>query len=200
MENNVIDILGNVSDDVKKQPGDLSLSGLLILARYHGIAVNPEDIRHQFSDNNDSLNSTQWLLAARFLGLKSKLVSKKIDRLHLVSLPAMVWREDGSHFILARIDNDKYLIQDIALGRPIVLDKDVFESRSSRADYYCIAPYQGVAVAANGKDLKHLYVQHLRSFGQIGYPKKNIEISSRSIYGVRLKLLFIKSFVSSSAF
>ncbi|PKE33231.1 type I secretion system permease/ATPase [Rahnella sp. AA] len=124
-------MLGNVSDDVKKQPGDFSLSGLLILARYHGIAVNPEDIRHQFSDNNDSLNSTQWLLAARFLGLKSKLVSKKIDRLHLVSLPAMVWREDGSHFILARIDNDKYLVQDIALGRPVVLDKDVFESRYS---------------------------------------------------------------------
>jgi len=63
-----------------------------------------------------------------------------------------------------------------------------------------IAPYQGVAVAANGKDLKHLYVQHLRSFGQIGHPKKNIEISSRSIYGVKLKLLFIKSCVSSSAF
>lgn len=112
----------------KIQP-DFSLSALVILAQYHGIAANLEDIKHQFSDETGSLSSTQWLLAAKSIGLKAKLINKKIDRLHLISLPAMVWSDAGEHFILANMDNDKYLLQDIAAGHPVVLCREEFEQR-----------------------------------------------------------------------
>lgn len=125
------DILTSVSGSVKSEPKNYAIPGLVILAHYHGVAASADDLKHQFSENQGSLNSTQWLLAAKYLSLKARLVSKKIDRLHLVSLPAMVWHEDGSHFILAKIDNDKYLIQDLTLGHPVVLGREVFESRYS---------------------------------------------------------------------
>ena len=111
-----------LSTGVKKQH-DLAFSALTIIAHYHGVAANGEDLKHQFSDGNGGLTTTQWLLAAKSLGLKAKLVRQDINRLHLISLPAVVWREDGEHFILAKIDNNKYLIQDLELGRPVVLDK-----------------------------------------------------------------------------
>ncbi len=119
-----------LSTGVKKQY-DLAFSALTIIAHYHGVAANGEDLKHQFSDGNGELTTTQWLLAAKSLGLKAKLVRQDINRLHLISLPAVVWREDGEHFILAKIDNNKYLIQDLELGRPVVLDKGDFEARYS---------------------------------------------------------------------
>jgi len=119
-----------LSTGVKKQH-DLAFSALTIIAHYHGVAANGEDLKHQFSDGNGGLTTTQWLLAAKSLGLKAKLVRQDINRLHLISLPAVVWREDGEHFILAKIDNNKYLIQDLELGRPVVLDKGDFEARYS---------------------------------------------------------------------
>lgn len=67
-----------------------ALSALIILAHYHGIAVNPADIQHQFANSTNDLNETEWLLAAKSLELKAKVVQQSIKRLHLTTLPALV--------------------------------------------------------------------------------------------------------------
>ncbi|EJU56014.1 hemolysin B [Neisseria meningitidis 93004] len=50
-----------------------ALSALIILAHYHGIA-------------------------AKSLGLKAKVVRQPVKRLAMVTLPALVWCDDGNHF------------------------------------------------------------------------------------------------------
>ncbi len=55
----------------------------------------------------------------------------EIARLPLLALPAVVWRDDGQHFVLAKIDGDRYLIQDLALGKPVVLSQEAFAERYS---------------------------------------------------------------------
>lgn len=85
---------------------------------------------HRYAEQND-LKIEQWLLAAKDLGLKAKLVKHDIKRLHLLALPALVWRDDGQHFILARIDEDRYLIQDVEAGKPVILNKEEFAQRYS---------------------------------------------------------------------
>lgn len=105
-----------------------ALSGLVFLSHFHGIAINPADIAHRYSEKND-LNSEQWLLAAKELGLKAKLVKHNINRLSLLALPALVWRQDGQHFILAKIDDERYLIHDLELGKPVILSKEEFSKR-----------------------------------------------------------------------
>lgn len=108
----------------------IAVSTLVLLAHFHGIAVNPADIMHRYAEQND-LKIEQWLLAAKDLGLKAKLVKHDIKRLHLLALPALVWRDDGQHFILARIDEDRYLIQDVEAGKPVILNKEEFAQRYS---------------------------------------------------------------------
>ena len=113
-----------------------ALSALIVLAHYHGIAVNPADVLHQFSSSlKDDLSETDWLLAAKSLALKAKVVRQSVSRLPMITLPALVWREDGQHFILAKIDGSgdtaKYLIQDLEHNRPMVLNAVEFASRYS---------------------------------------------------------------------
>lgn len=111
---------------------DFGLIALMILAKYHGIAVNMGDIQHRFStDNSQGLDQTAWLLAAKDIGLKAKVTHTKIERLHLLQLPALVWQADGNHFILAKIAEEKFLIQDLQQNRPILLTPDEFAKRYS---------------------------------------------------------------------
>ena len=109
-----------------------ALSALILLAHYHGIAANPADILHRFADGkSEDLSREQWLLAAKGLGLKAKFVSHKTERLHLLALPALVWCEDGRHFVLAKVDGDRFLVQDAERGRPEVWAREQFDARFS---------------------------------------------------------------------
>lgn len=108
---------------------DYGLYALEILAQYHNISVNPEEIRHKFDIDGKGLDLTSWLLAAKSLELKVKSVKKTSDRLGFVYLPALIWREDGKHFILTKINNEsgRYLIYDLEQRNPRVLERDEFE-------------------------------------------------------------------------
>ena len=60
-------------------PKDYGLYALMILAEYHHIPFNPEDIKHKFDINGTGLDLTSWLMAAKSLDLKAKIVKKPID-------------------------------------------------------------------------------------------------------------------------
>lgn len=117
-----------VTTSTMKGKDNCALIALTIIAQFHGIAVNPEDIVHQYFAHN-TFSIQQWLLAAKNLGLKAKLSKQKIERLPFIALPAVVWREDGQHFLLAKIDGDRYLIHDLGEGKPIILNKEQFNER-----------------------------------------------------------------------
>lgn len=107
---------------------DLALSGLAVLTYFHNLSVNEAQIKHQFDIDGTGLTKTNWLLAAKSLGLKAKAVRKSVERLPFVHLPAMVWRDDGHHFILAQLDEEggRYLIHDLLTEEPRLLNEDEF--------------------------------------------------------------------------
>ncbi|HFU0259748.1 TPA: type I secretion system permease/ATPase, partial [Vibrio parahaemolyticus] len=100
-----------------------------ILAQYHNVSINPEEIKHKFDINGTGLDLTSWLLAAKSLELKVKPVKKTVERLNFIYLPALVWREDGHHFILTKVskESNKYLIYDLEQRNPRVLEQAEFE-------------------------------------------------------------------------
>ncbi len=109
-----------------------SLQSLSIIAQYHGISVDIDDVVHRFGESGHKVLSRQsWLLAAKDIGLKAKVIKKSIDRLDMVALPAVVWCEDGDHFILAKIDDERFLIQDLILNKPVVLNQEEFSEKYS---------------------------------------------------------------------
>uniref|UniRef100_UPI00359FF952 cysteine peptidase family C39 domain-containing protein n=1 Tax=Glaesserella sp. TaxID=2094731 RepID=UPI00359FF952 len=108
---------------------DLGLVALKILAQYHNIAINTEEIKHKFDLESNGLSLTSWLLAAKELELKAKSTKKSIDRLPFINLPALIWRDDGKHFLLVKIDTEhqRYLTFDIERDEARVFSQEDFK-------------------------------------------------------------------------
>ncbi len=110
---------------------DTGLLCLVMLARFHGIATEPDQLTHEFAEGSKAFTKTEILLAAKKLSLKAKAVSASLPRLAHTPLPCMVQMKDGNYVILARIDDNQVLIQDPLVGRPQVLSPDEFSARWS---------------------------------------------------------------------
>ena len=95
---------------VERTDDTSGLEALVLLLRFNGIAVDPEQIRHQFG--GAPIGVTQMLRCAKDLKLKARAVASKTDRLSKFALPAIAERTDGSFFIVGRLVDDKVLIQD----------------------------------------------------------------------------------------
>lgn len=113
---------GNVVED---QP----LLGLVLLAQFHGIATDADQLRHEAGRGSDPFDETGLLLAAKRLDLKAKIIRQPAERLDRVALPALALCNDGSAFVVAKIGDGKVLIHDLALQRPCVWPWDEFTAR-----------------------------------------------------------------------
>jgi subfamily B ATP-binding cassette protein HlyB/CyaB len=99
---------------------DTGLIGLTMLARFHGVAVDPAQLAHEYQEDGQPLGIPQILLAAKRLGLKATLVRSEAARLDRTPLPALAVDMDGRFFLLARYDAtpgaEKALIQELGAG------------------------------------------------------------------------------------
>lgn len=107
---------------------DTGLACLAMLARFYGIAVDPEQLRHQFAESGKPISETELLLAAKHLGLKAGTIETDWQHLSGTPLPAIVVQKDGRYVLLARADDDKVLVQDPTVPRPLVVTRDAFEA------------------------------------------------------------------------
>lgn len=111
---------------------DSGLACLVMLARFHQIAADPEQLAHQFkTSTTETFGQAEILLAARHLGLQAKPVRISVERLDRTPLPAMAVDSNGGYFILARFDSDKALIHDPIAERPQVVSRDELLARWS---------------------------------------------------------------------
>ncbi|OYY73520.1 MAG: type I secretion system permease/ATPase [Gammaproteobacteria bacterium 28-57-27] len=110
---------------------DRGLACLVMLARFHQIAADPDQLAHQFKTSGEAFSQTDILLAAKHLGLQAKAVKTSIDRLERTPLPAMALDSSGGYFILARFEGDKVLIHDPMAERPQVVSRDELLARWS---------------------------------------------------------------------
>jgi subfamily B ATP-binding cassette protein HlyB/CyaB len=114
---------------------DSGLACLVMLARFHSLAADPEQIAHEFAESGKPFGAFEILLVAKKIGLIAKQISPPIDRLPTTPLPAIGIGTDGRYFIVARCEGSgteaKVLIQDPTVGRPEILPLDVFLARWS---------------------------------------------------------------------
>lgn len=102
---------------------DTGLACLVMMARLHGVAADPEQLAHEHASGARSFGVPEILLAARGLELQAKLVRTGLDRLDKTPLPALAISpvgDDGlsEFFIIARVDGEQVLIQSPGVGRP----------------------------------------------------------------------------------
>ncbi len=119
------------SDAHSQQPPivDSGLIGLVMMARLHGIAADPDQLAHEYRQENKPFGNAEILLAGKQLGLKVKAVKVRTERLPTTPLPALAKDVKGDYFILARVEDEQVLIQSPASGRPERLSLEELRAR-----------------------------------------------------------------------
>lgn len=116
---------------------DSGVACLVLMARLHGVAADPDQLAHEFAPPGGVLATPDLLLAAKKLDLKAKAVRTDVTRLDNTPLPAIAVGRDADgqpeYFILARVDSNEHgtqvLIQSPAAGRPQTLSLAQLQQR-----------------------------------------------------------------------
>src|SRR5215510_14496552 len=98
-----------------------SIDALILILRFHELAIDPAQVRHQFA--GAPFGIAEILRCTKDLKLKARTVVADWGRLAKVPLPALAEGRDGGFLVLARLVDDKALIQDPAIGRPELLSR-----------------------------------------------------------------------------
>ena len=107
---------------------DSGLTCLLIIARFHDLPADGSQLRHQFAHSGQVLSDADLLRAAKHLGLKAGPFKTTWSKLLGTPLPAMAKRTDGRYIVLAKVEEEKVLVQDPVEARPLVLSRGQFEA------------------------------------------------------------------------
>jgi len=108
---------------------DSGAACLVLLLRFFGMPGDVESIRHEFGQSATPLETQDIIRAARKIGLKSRPIKSNWDRLQKTSLPAIAKLKDGKFIILGQIAEDKVLVQEPGINRPITLSRKEFEEK-----------------------------------------------------------------------
>jgi len=106
-----------------KDPG---LECLILLLRFHQIAADPAQIRHQFPGT--AIRTTEMLRCAKEFRLKARAIKSDWARLAKFAMPVIAELKDGGFFIIGKVSADELLVQVPSSGRPQLLKRPEFES------------------------------------------------------------------------
>jgi len=102
---------------------------LVMMARIHHLAVDADQLRHEFIIGQDRFDIALILRAAKRLGMKARHVRSNTSRLDHTPLPALAMDRAGEFFIVVRSDPDGVLIHDPMAERAERLTHDALNSR-----------------------------------------------------------------------
>lgn len=103
---------------------------LYLMLSYYGIRSTTEQIYHEFSGTAGRLDMIALVRAARKKGLKAKAITTRIQKLQKLPLPAIAELKDGTFLVLAKVSDEKALVQRAGLP-PEELDLKTFETEWS---------------------------------------------------------------------
>jgi len=91
---------------------DTGLMCLLMLARFHHVAVSAEQLKHEYLQSHQVFDKDNLVLAARSLKLKAKAIKSSVGRLSHCPLPAIASDLNGRFFIILKVQNQQVQIYD----------------------------------------------------------------------------------------
>jgi len=131
---------------------DAGLQSLTMLAQLHGIAVEPARLQHEFGRADAAASLPDLARAARWLGLKARVLHSEWARLAQTPLPALVRMRTGDIPLLAGADATRVLLKSAHETAPRVVGRDAFVAdwtgeillATRRADLSPRAPRAGI--------------------------------------------------------
>jgi ATP-binding cassette, subfamily B, bacterial HlyB/CyaB len=107
------------------QAYDPGLAVLVSLLRWHGLGADPGQIRHRFGAG---IGVFEMIRCAKELGLKAKAQTTNWVRLARTPLPGIIALRDGGFLLLAKVDDDKALVQAPQSPRPALMTRAELEA------------------------------------------------------------------------
>jgi subfamily B ATP-binding cassette protein HlyB/CyaB len=104
---------------------ETAIACLVLVARLHGIGADREQIGHTFGAD---IGIPEMLRCAKELGLRARERHVKWEHLVKLPLPAIAAMRDGRFLLLAKVGDDKILVQEPYSPRPSYLTRDEFET------------------------------------------------------------------------
>jgi ATP-binding cassette, subfamily B, bacterial HlyB/CyaB len=108
------------------RPTDPGLAALVMLLGFHGLGADPDQIRHRFGGR--PIGIAEILRCAKELGLKARSRVTSWERLASAPLPGIVTLRDGGFLLLAKVGDDKALVQSPLSPRPTMMTRAEFEA------------------------------------------------------------------------
>ena len=99
---------------------------LAMLLRFHGVAIDPDQIKHQFG--GVSVGVTEMLRCAKQLKLRARAVATTWEKLATFPLPAIVELKDQTFLIVGKVSDEGALVQRPSVGRPEIIERAKFEN------------------------------------------------------------------------
>jgi subfamily B ATP-binding cassette protein HlyB/CyaB len=103
---------------------DPGLEALVTLLHFQGVAADRDQIRHRLG--TDTVGAPEILRCAKDLGLKARAHRTKWSRLARTPLPAIAALQDGGFMVLAKVGEDKVLVQSPQTSRPTLMLRSEF--------------------------------------------------------------------------
>ncbi|MDQ8728034.1 type I secretion system permease/ATPase [Bradyrhizobium sp. LHD-71] len=105
---------------------DPGLVALVMMLRFQGIGVDPEQIRHQFGGM--LIGVPEMLRYAKTLGLKAKVSTTDWSRLSNTPLPAIATLRSGEYLLIGKAVEDKVIVLKPGHPHPTTMMRDELEA------------------------------------------------------------------------
>jgi ATP-binding cassette, subfamily B, bacterial HlyB/CyaB len=106
-------------------PLDPGLIALVMMLRFQGLGVDPEQIRHQFGGR--SIGLAEMLRCAKAFGLKARIATTNWARLPSTPMPALAALRDGGFLLLGKAGEGKVIVLEPGSPRPIIMTQAELE-------------------------------------------------------------------------
>ena len=110
-----------------KDTNDAGLAALVMLLHFHGVAADAEQVRHRIAAG-EAIGISDILRHAKSCGLKARCLASNWKGLGKTPLPAIACYRNGGFFILAKVADDRALIQDPLERQPKVVNRSELEA------------------------------------------------------------------------
>lgn len=105
---------------------DPGLIALVMMLRFQGIGVDPEQVRHQF--RGTPIGVAEMIRCAKDFGLRARALTTNWSRLVKTPMPALAVLRDGSFLLFGKIGDDSIIALEPGQPRPIMMQQAELEA------------------------------------------------------------------------
>ncbi|MDD2362202.1 MAG: type I secretion system permease/ATPase [Oscillospiraceae bacterium] len=115
------------SEGLTHSKTDTGLYCLISIARFHGISVDLEQVKHTYAVGSTAVSEIELIKIAKDIGFKIKAVNLNIEALRKMTLPAIGYIPEEGYIIIAKIEGEKILVLKLSHNNPMVINQVEFE-------------------------------------------------------------------------